>query len=822
MRTEGARRKGRAMHKDRTMRTACAMSRAGVAVLAGGVAVLVAGVAGLAAGLVTDGYAAVEGTAQGQALRPPVLATPFAATAGRVMHMAAAGDVAWVLQDAGLTAVDLGAEPPASFGAPLAFTPAVADQPPVYRGVAAAPSGLVLVVVDETLHVLDGSNPRSPVSLTTLVPADRIDRVLLDGSVAYLLVVGPGDDPPAVVDVMVVDLADPRAPRIARERILPAGTDAASDIVLAGDVLALVTPASLLRGAPMNVVRLFDRSDPLAPRFVAHLEDPTMARVVGGLREGRPTLVGSDGSGLVVFDVSDPGEPREVMRLDETFLPSDAGRRHGEPLMTDDGLIYVTAQQQLASFYTGGQLLRVGEAGGGSWRYTAAKPFIGPAATAGRRLLLPETASLSVHDPVSGTLGRWPTLVETAWVAAMAAPGGGPAHVLATTPVGGLFDLALDRPAALAPRTAYVDWTYRGRVSADDGWVVATNFGATDLHHRALDVFTTGAGGLALRGRIDLRNAGGGGGDVFFFAHQGRWLVTPDAFGSLGLFDLAAADGPSLRSTAPIELSGGGVAMDTSTVAWVGYEPGGVRTGETSALRLQAYGVAGDAPSERRLVPRGNVVVEPRAIVAWERPAVAVEGDHAHVLVQVGCVDAQRTELHVVDLSDLDAPRRVAVLPLPITARRPIVERGILLLAGTEVLAVDVRRPAAPRVLGALQGPSASYEAVDAAEGIVYAAGLRGYDGVFAFEPELPWRGAPGVPTPTPPPSPTAGPSPTPTTPPICPPTPTPTPRVSSVPPPVMATRTATATAATATATATSAGDPGQSRRVGYLPWTGR
>ena len=729
-------------------------------------------------------------TAAAQDESPPALATPFASTPGLVSAMAADDGVGWIAQGTRLTAIDLEAAPPVAFGPPLHLSAPGSDGSRRIRDLATGPGGMVIAAIDGVLHLVDGSDPSAPRPVATLAVGDRIDRIVTRDDMAYLIVAGPLDDPVAVVNAVAVDLGDPAAPRITQPRLLPAGAPALSDLAVAGDALAVGRPPAV--GTSLDIAHLFDLSDPRVPRSAARLQDASLRLLAGGRREGRAVLAGVDVSGLVLFDVEDPSAPRELRRVD---LPEAeaAGSAAQGLLLTDDGEVYLTGHRQLSSFYTGGIVSRVPLDGDEGWDYLAVQPFHARMAGDGSRLLLAEEAGVSVHDPARRELGLWPTVVRGRWVDAMAGPsdGGGP-HILATSPIGGLYDLVHDGQGTLWPRASVTGWTWRFRVSGDAGWVVAGSHGSGDVHDRRLEVFRARGNELEPSGAIDLREAGGTG--AITYAQHERWLATFGRGEVIRLYDLAAGSGPAVAAKASFAAGTRDLALDAARVVTVGYGgPPGPRDGDSAPVWLQAHPLAGLDAGAPRIDVGGIVTITAHALVAYQQPQVAIEGKHAFVLLRAGCTDDARSELHVIDLSNPAAPRRVTGLRLPALSGHPVVEDGILLLAGQRALAIDVRQPAAPRILGALEVGGRAIDAISAADGIVVAASRSALGGVFAFAPDLPWRSGAGVATPTPPPSPTAGPSPTATAHVPCPATATPTPRVSTTPSPAPGTGSPTA-----------------------------
>lgn len=145
------------------------------------------------------------------------------------------------------------------------------------------------------LAVIDIAKPELPLWIATVAVAYN-HRLTVAGSRAYLTGAGTG--------LQVVDLTDPRAPRV----LAPDPTLVGSEIAVAGSV-------GVLGGAGLRVL---DLADPLAPTLAGSLPDVD-ARAVA-VAGGRAYLVGRD---LTIVDIGDPTRPRRLAAAD-FGLPRDA------------------------------------------------------------------------------------------------------------------------------------------------------------------------------------------------------------------------------------------------------------------------------------------------------------------------------------------------------------------------------------------------------------------------------------------------------------------------------------------------------------------
>lgn len=145
------------------------------------------------------------------------------------------------------------------------------------------------------LAVIDIAKPELPLWIATVAVAYN-HRLTVAGSRAYLAGAGSG--------LQVVDLTDPRAPRV----LTPDPALVGSEIAVAGDV-------GVLGGADLRVL---DLADPSAPTIAGSL--PGVAARAVAVAGGRAYLVGRD---LTIIDIGDPARPRRLATAD-FGLPRDA------------------------------------------------------------------------------------------------------------------------------------------------------------------------------------------------------------------------------------------------------------------------------------------------------------------------------------------------------------------------------------------------------------------------------------------------------------------------------------------------------------------
>ncbi|MCH8806431.1 MAG: hypothetical protein IH986_10125 [Planctomycetes bacterium] len=138
---------------------------------------------------------------------------------------------------------------------------------------------------DHTLHIVDVSNPKSPLRVGA-VGVIAIRRVIVSGDFAFLM---------AGVGLVIIDVSDPTAPFEIHRRYL-SGEEL--DMAHSGHLLYVLNEVVSIRS-----IEYIDVSDPAAPQTVAtHRAGVWAARI--HVRAGRAMLVHADG--LDIYDVSIP------------------------------------------------------------------------------------------------------------------------------------------------------------------------------------------------------------------------------------------------------------------------------------------------------------------------------------------------------------------------------------------------------------------------------------------------------------------------------------------------------------------------------------
>lgn len=198
--------------------------------------------------------------------------------------------------------------------------------PRVVKGLAV--SGDVVIVntgayVSTGLIFLNVANPSSPQIIASMPDATHVVGVTISGNYAYLARAAYGVD--------VVDISNPASP-------VATGVTLSGDartVAVANDVAYLVSP---------NELRLYDVSDPLAPRSVSSLSYATKwsewlprANIDAATGVGQYAYVRLNPDWLAVVDVADPADPRVVdakptAPADGTAKPRFA--RSGDHLVT--------------------------------------------------------------------------------------------------------------------------------------------------------------------------------------------------------------------------------------------------------------------------------------------------------------------------------------------------------------------------------------------------------------------------------------------------------------------------------------------------------
>ena len=138
---------------------------------------------------------------------------------------------------------------------------------------------------DHTLHIVDVSNPKSPLRVGA-VGVIAIRRVIVSGDFAFLM---------AGVGLVIIDVSDPTAPFEIHRRYL-SGEEL--DMAHSGHLLYVLNEVVSIRS-----IEYIDVSDPAAPQTVAtHRAGVWAARI--HVRAGRAMLVHE--SGIEIYDVSIP------------------------------------------------------------------------------------------------------------------------------------------------------------------------------------------------------------------------------------------------------------------------------------------------------------------------------------------------------------------------------------------------------------------------------------------------------------------------------------------------------------------------------------
>lgn len=132
--------------------------------------------------------------------------------------------------------------------------------------------------------------------------------------------------PPGCFDV--IDVTDPRAPRVIERVPVPVPSLSCNSLDIAGNILA-VAGEMPKQGDAGGAVRFWDVSDPMRPRFISafdtsgphsrgthHVwfESPTRLHIATGYRDFEAKRPGKDERFYMALDVSDPAKPRELGR----------------------------------------------------------------------------------------------------------------------------------------------------------------------------------------------------------------------------------------------------------------------------------------------------------------------------------------------------------------------------------------------------------------------------------------------------------------------------------------------------------------------------
>jgi hypothetical protein len=222
-----------------------------------------------------------------------------------------------------------------------------------YAHVSAIPAG----AADRIWVVLDLADPANPVEVArwswpwNTRPGHRYaaHHALVDGSHAYL-----GYDDGGLV---VLDVSDWSAPVAIGRCSWDGGGSTHTCLPLPGRGLLVVTDEQVHDGpdAPARHIHLVDVADPAHPRYLRPLPDP--GRGDGRLRygphnlhENRPGSYRSDrlvfatwfSAGLRVYDLSDPAAPREVAHWVAEPPPGQPVAQANDLYVEAGGLVWVT------------------------------------------------------------------------------------------------------------------------------------------------------------------------------------------------------------------------------------------------------------------------------------------------------------------------------------------------------------------------------------------------------------------------------------------------------------------------------------------------
>lgn len=180
---------------------------------------------------------------------------------------------------------------------------------------------------DGTLAVVDLRNPEAPTVVASLKVGEEARRVTVDGGYAFVAVRGR---------IQVVDVSDPRQPRLAGSHAMP---------------FEFPARGLLARGGFLHVVDLFtgltvlDVRDPAHPRVAGSL--PSIPGSGALALEGPLLWVEDFSGGLSAVDISDPTHPRQIVAA-ETLLPGLNQAYKSMALL--DGLVFCTGVDGVQAF----------------------------------------------------------------------------------------------------------------------------------------------------------------------------------------------------------------------------------------------------------------------------------------------------------------------------------------------------------------------------------------------------------------------------------------------------------------------------------------
>ncbi len=342
--------------------------------------------------------------------------------------------------------------------------------------------------------------------------------------------------------------------------------------------------------------------------------------------------------------------------------------------------------------------------------------------------------------------------------------------------------------------------------------LVADEVRAIWSSHGPFDIPLTASSILDLSSPTDLEAVGHFSGvhhaSASFDLDEG-WLVaeaidTSAAVAIYAMDDLVDAHEPPFVDREPIEGEVLDLVMDEGLVVVSYADTSDARQPRAQRkLRLRVLGLVTEG-AERRLERRSDLWVGDGT-----GQDLLIEGDVLWLTTHQPC--GVGTSLLVgVDLSEPSRPRLRSWIPVPYGSRPVALHEGHLFLAGPTAAVVDLRNPDAPRLVSRLAHGASDVVVVGRR---VYAADLS--DGIWVYQPDLPWSGDPSHPSPSPPPISTPGASPTPSPTVDCRPTATPSPEL-----PATSTSTAVATEPTADSTATPTSPDVDPTGRAYLPLT--
>ncbi|MHB8079386.1 MAG: FlgD immunoglobulin-like domain containing protein [Candidatus Krumholzibacteriia bacterium] len=170
--------------------------------------------------------------------------------------------------------------------------------------------------------------------------------------------------------------------------------------------------------------------------------------------------------------------------------------------------------------------------------------------------------------------------------------------------------------------------------------------------------------------------------DVTALAASGSHVFVADGVGGLAVVEVGDPDAPALKGSYPTSLPAVGVAVRDSLVAVV---CGSYRGDGPGALQLFSLDAGG------ALRPRGSLAFASRAC------NVALAGRTAYVT----CPDGDAAGLHVVDLTDPDAPRETGAEALSgeLWGVEVVGDRAYVAIGAIGLGVIDIADPAHPQLI---------------------------------------------------------------------------------------------------------------------------